>query len=103
MVGRWGMSERIGAVSVLPVEGDPRMAGASDGMLDLVDQEVHRIIGECLAEARRLLRENRDKLDRIVEQLLIHETLDEPEVYAAAGIAGAAAGAPPSAVVAAKA
>jgi cell division protease FtsH len=33
-----------------------------------------------------LLRENRDKLDRIVEQLLIRETLDEPEVYAAAGI-----------------
>jgi cell division protease FtsH len=92
MVGRWGMSERIGAVSVLPVEGDPRMAGASDAMLDLVDREVQRIIGECLAEARRLLRENRDKLDRIVEQLLIHETLDEPEVYAAAGIARPATG-----------
>jgi cell division protease FtsH len=86
MVGRWGMSERIGPVSVLPSDGDPRMAGISDGMLDAVDEEVHRISDECLSEARRLLRENRDKLDAIVEQLLIHETLDEPAVYAAAGI-----------------
>src|SRR5699024_12842859 len=27
MVGRWGMSEKIGPVTVLPQEGDPRMAG----------------------------------------------------------------------------
>jgi len=96
MVGRWGMSDRSGTVSVLPVDGDPRMAGTSDGMLDAVDQEVHRITDECYAEARRLLRENRDKLDSIVEQLLIHETLDEPDVYAAAGIARPAAAPKPA-------
>ena len=87
MVGRWGMSERIGTLSVLPAEGDPRMAGVSDGLLDAVDEEVRRITDECYAEARRLLRENRDKLDAIVAQLLAHESLDEPEIYAAAGIA----------------
>jgi cell division protease FtsH len=87
MVGRWGMSERIGTLSVLPAEGDPRMAGISDGLLDAVDEEVRRITDECYAEARRLLRENRDKLDGIVVQLLAHESLDEPEIYAAAGIA----------------
>ena len=93
MVGRWGMSERIGAVSVLPAEGDPRDGRVVLGaMLDLVDEEVRRISDECLAEARRLLRENRDKLDAIVEQLLIHETLDEAAVYAAAGITRGAAG-----------
>jgi cell division protease FtsH len=86
MVGRWGMSDLVGKVSVLPSDGDPRMTGASDAMLDALDQEVHRITDECYAEARRLLRENRAKLDAIVEQLLIHETLDEAEVYAAAGI-----------------
>jgi cell division protease FtsH len=86
MVGRWGMSERIGKLSVLPPEGDPRMAGVSDDMLNAVDEEVRRITDECYGEARRLLAENRSKLDRIVEQLLIRETLDEPEVYAAAGI-----------------
>jgi cell division protease FtsH len=86
MVGRWGMSERIGTLSVLPAEGDPRMAGVSDGLLDAVDEEVRRITDECYAEARRLLRENRAKLDAIVAQLLIHESLDQPEIYAAAGI-----------------
>jgi cell division protease FtsH len=55
-------------------------------MLDIVDDEVRRISDDCYAEARRLVRENRDKLDAIVEQLLEHETLDEPEIYAAAGI-----------------
>jgi cell division protease FtsH len=86
MVGRWGMSDRIGRRSVLPAEGDPRMAGVSDGLLDAIDEEVHRITDECYAEARRLLRDNRGKLDAIVTQLLVHESLDEPEIYAAAGI-----------------
>jgi cell division protease FtsH len=86
MVGRWGMSERIGKVSVLPAEGDPRMAGISDAMLDAVDEEVRRVTDECYAEAQRLLKENRDKLDAIVEQLLTHETLDEADVYRVAGI-----------------
>jgi len=87
MVGRWGMSERVGTLSVLPAEGDPRMAGVSEGLLDVVDEEVRRITDECYAEARRLLRENRAKLDAIVTQLLAHESLDEAEIYAAAGIA----------------
>jgi cell division protease FtsH len=87
MVGRWGMSEKIGPVSVLPAEGDPRLlGGASSALLDLVDAEVHRISDECLAEARRLIGANRDKLDAIVTELLARETLDEAEVYAAAGI-----------------
>ena len=86
MVGRWGMSDRIGTLSVLPPDGDPRMAGISDGLLDAVDEEVRRITDECYGEARRLLRENREKLDAIVVQLLARESLDEPEIYAAAGI-----------------
>ena len=64
-------------------------------LLDAVDEEVRRITDECYAEARRLLRENRGRLDAIVAQLLVHETLDEPEVYAAAGIERPA-GQPPS-------
>ncbi len=86
MVGRWGMSERVGPVSVLPSDGEPRMAGVSDEMLGTVDDEVRRISDECYAEARRQLREHRDRLERIVEALLERETLDEPEIYAAAGI-----------------
>jgi cell division protease FtsH len=86
MVGRWGMSERVGRLSVLPAEGDPRMAGVSEALLDAVDEEVRRITDECYAEARRLLREHRSKLDTIVEELLKHESLDEAEIYAAAGL-----------------
>jgi cell division protease FtsH len=104
MVGRWGMSERVGRRSVLPSDGEPRMAGVSDGLLDAVDEEVRRITDECYADARRLLRENRAKLDAIVTALLSRESLDEAEIYAAAGIARPAArasvGPPPPAVLA---
>jgi cell division protease FtsH len=102
MVGRWGMSERVGRRSVLPSDGEPRMAGVSDGLLDTVDEEVRRITDECYADARRLLRENRAKLDAIVTALLSRESLDEAEIYAAAGIArpAARASAPPPAVLA---
>jgi cell division protease FtsH len=86
MVGRWGMSDRVGKLSVLPADGDPRMAGISDSMLDAVDEEVRRITDECYGDALRILKENRDKLDAIVTQLLLHETLDERDVYAAAGV-----------------
>jgi cell division protease FtsH len=86
MVGRWGMSDRIGAVSVLPADGDPRTAGVSDGLLDAVDEEVRRVVDDCYAEARGLLREHRDKLDRIVTELLRRESLDEAEIYTAAGL-----------------
>ncbi|MEU4291267.1 ATP-dependent zinc metalloprotease FtsH [Kribbella sp. NPDC026596] len=86
MVGRWGMSEAIGPVSVLPPEGDARLANVSDELLNTVDAEVRRLIEQCYAEARRLLRENRDRLDSLAEQLLAHETLDEADAYAAAGI-----------------
>ncbi len=86
MVGRWGMSNRVGPLSVLPTEGDPRMAGISESLLTAVDEEVRRITDECYAEARRLLREHRPQLDAIVRELLARESLDEPEIYAAAGI-----------------
>jgi cell division protease FtsH len=98
MVGRWGMSERIGTLSVLPAEGDPRMTGVSDALLDAVDEEVRRITEECYAEARRLLREHRDKLDAIVVRLLEQENLDELEIYAAANIPRPAVAAAPAAL-----
>jgi cell division protease FtsH len=45
-----------------------------------------------------LLREHRGKLDAIVSRLLEHESLDEPEIYAAASIPRPAV-TPPSAPV----
>ncbi|MDO5627025.1 MAG: ATP-dependent zinc metalloprotease FtsH [Mobilicoccus sp.] len=86
MVGRWGMSPKVGPVQIYPSEGDPRSAGFSDAILAAADEEVRRIVDECYAEAVRLLREHRDKLERITMAVLEKETLDEAEVYAAAGI-----------------
>ena len=81
MVGRWGMSERIGSLSVLPAEGDPRMAGVSDGLLDgrrRGPPHHRRVLRRGAATAAR----QPNQLDAIVAQLLIHETLDEADVYA---------------------
>ncbi len=86
MVGRWGMSEKIGPVSVFPPEGDPRMFGVSEGTLDAVSEEVRRLIDECYQQAIALLKTNRHRLEAIVTQLLEHETLDEAAVYVAAGL-----------------
>jgi cell division protease FtsH len=91
MVGRWGMSEAVGPVSVLPRDGqqtwpgDP--SGSSDETRKLVDDEVRRIIEECYRAAEDLLREHRDQLDRLAHTLLEHETLGEEEAYAAAAVA----------------
>ncbi|RFU37088.1 ATP-dependent metallopeptidase FtsH/Yme1/Tma family protein [Actinomadura logoneensis] len=87
MVGRWGMSGRIGPLSVLPPEGgDPMNQYASQGTLDAVDEEARRIVDECYQEALRTLSDNRDKLDALATALLEAETLDETAAYAAAGV-----------------
>ena len=91
MVGRWGMSDTIGKVFVLPrPEEEPALlpgaARASDETLELVDREVRRLVDECYDEALEQLRENRDRLDRLAQALLVHETLDEADAYRIAGI-----------------
>jgi cell division protease FtsH len=56
----------------------------------LVDAEVQRIIGECHAEAKWLLREHRKALDGLVGTLLEKETVSEEEVLKATGLPPAA-------------
>ncbi|MCX5375592.1 ATP-dependent zinc metalloprotease FtsH [Streptomyces sp. NBC_00091] len=87
MVGRWGMSERVGKLTAIPADGQgPYGLSAAPTTLDTVDHEMRRIVDECYAEACRLLREHRPKLDALAEALLAAETLDEQAAYAAAGI-----------------
>jgi cell division protease FtsH len=38
-----------------------------------------------------MLRENRHKLDAVVALPLVHESLDEPQIYSAAGVSRSAA------------
>ncbi len=86
MVGKWGMSKAVGPVTVVFDDMDPRQIGISEQTLSVVDAEVRVIISECHDKAVSLLKEHRAKLDAIAEELLIKETLDEHEVYLAAGI-----------------
>jgi cell division protease FtsH len=95
MVGRWGMSDVLGPISVLPRDGSgPFLPGASEVSPDtqkLLDDEVRRIVAEAHDEVVILLKENRGRLDSLAEALLEHETLDEDDAYAAAGLARAPA------------
>jgi cell division protease FtsH len=91
MVGRWGMSDRIGPIAVLPAEGQQQPflsdgSGPSPATRELVDAEARRIVDECYGRALQLLRDNRDKLDRLARALLEHETLDAEAAYATAGV-----------------
>src|SRR5579884_2437995 len=94
MVGRWGMSRTIGLVAVLPTDGQgpllPGVAEVSPETQQLVDEEVRRIVEGEHQEVVELLRANRDRLDALAQALLEHETLDQDDAYAAAGLAPAA-------------
>jgi cell division protease FtsH len=90
MVGRWGMSDRIGPVSVVSRASQgpllPGVSEASQSSLALVDDEVRRIVEESHTEVTALLSANRGRLDALAAALLEHETLDESMAYAAAGL-----------------
>jgi cell division protease FtsH len=94
MVGRWGMSDAIGPRTVLPPPGQESpfgLDGVAPATRELIDSEIRRIVDECYAQAVRLLRDNRDRLDRLAHRLLETETLDEDDAYAAAGLSREAA------------
>ena len=90
MVGRWGMSQAIGPIAVSPNDGrGPFLPGASEiseHTHELIDDEVRRIVEQAHEQVVTLLQENRGKLDSLAGALLEHETLDEDDAYAAAGV-----------------
>ena len=90
MVGRWGMSDALGPIAAIPRDGPrPFLPGVTEVSPDtqkLLDGEVRRIVGEAEDEVAALLTENRTRLDALAAALLEHETLDEDDAYAAAGV-----------------
>jgi cell division protease FtsH len=90
MVSRWGMSPAIGPLAVASADGrNPYYPGGtevSERTQQLIDDEMRRIVEESRAQVDTLLRENRGKLDALADALLEHETLDEDDAYAAAGV-----------------
>src|SRR3954454_3228018 len=87
MVGRWGMSEAIGPMSVLPPDGDVPLAhgAVAESTRQLIDVEARRIVEECYERALRRLGEHREQLESLARALLERETLYEVDAYAAAG------------------
>jgi cell division protease FtsH len=79
---------------VIPRDGmGPFLSGAAEISPDtqrVVDEEVRRIVEESHQQVVALLRQNRSELDSLADALLEHETLDEEDAYAAAGVSRAA-------------
>jgi cell division protease FtsH len=92
MVVRWGMSEKVGLLS-LTNDPDQAYLGPMGGgreyseqMAALVDSEVKRIIDGSYEEAVRLLTAERARLDKLATALLDRESLDEWEILEVTGL-----------------
>jgi cell division protease FtsH len=90
MVGRWGMSDKVGPIAVLPSDGaGPLLPGTSETSPQtqwLVDEEVRRLVDEAHAEVTQLLSDHREQLESLTHALLEAETLDAIDAYGAAGV-----------------
>ena len=86
MVTEWGMSD-LGFIN-LSNEGEPLFLGReitqhkdfSDATAKRIDEEVEKILDECLATTRSILTEHRDQLDMLTDELCRKETLDDAEI-----------------------
>ena len=79
MVTRFGMSEKFGLIKLESME-DRYLSGrmvmeCADETAAGVDEEVMRILSTAYEEAKRLLDENRDLLDKLAEYLLEKESI----------------------------
>jgi cell division protease FtsH len=87
MVMRWGMSERLGAVS-FSERTSPFLGGVEAGVpadysettAEVIDEEVDRMVRACYNRALELLRTHRATLDRIAQELRRQETIDAQQL-----------------------
>ena len=87
MVMRYGMSDRMGPMVYAENEGEvflgrsvTKTTHMSEKTMQEVDAEVRRIIDEQYATARRLIEENRDKMEAMAHALLEWETIDADQI-----------------------
>ncbi|MDQ6742185.1 MAG: cell division protein FtsH, partial [Candidatus Dormibacteraeota bacterium] len=87
MVTQWGMSEKLGTVAMGQKEelvflgrdlGEQR--NFSEEVAQLIDEEVRSLIKEAYETAKRILTEQRAKMDTVVERLKVEETIDAAEL-----------------------
>jgi cell division protease FtsH len=90
MIGRWGMSDEFGPITLLPRDGTERFPGTSDVSPQTqarIDEAVERVVDDAHRAVTALLTEHRGQLDSLAAALLAAETLDATAAYAAAMVA----------------
>ena len=88
MVTKYGMSEDVGLICYDDEEevffgrdlGHTR--GYSETVATRIDVEIKRIVDECYAKARQMIREHEDELHRCAELLLEKEKINRDEFEA---------------------
>ncbi|NEO07009.1 MULTISPECIES: ATP-dependent zinc metalloprotease FtsH2 [unclassified Moorena] len=85
MVTRYGMSD-LGSLSLESQEGEVFLGAGlmsraeySEEVAARIDQQVRQIVEHCHQEARDIIRQNRDAVDRLVDLLIEKETIDGDE------------------------
>ncbi len=87
MVTQWGMSDALGTMVYGENEGEVFLGrsitthkNVSEATMQQVDAEIRRIIDQQYGLARRLIEENRDKVEAMTQALLEWETLDADQI-----------------------
>ena len=79
MVTIYGMSDRIGPISI-DLEKDPyQMQLLGNNLEDEIGKEVKNILETAYDKAKLILRTHRDKLDQVAYKLLEKEVINEQE------------------------
>jgi cell division protease FtsH len=94
MVTRWGMSEKLGPVSLAPpvnqflpgIDGPGGSRPYSETTVTMIDAEVQRIVQDALARGVQLLQTHRRELDALAAALVEHETLEEQQILQVTGL-----------------
>lgn len=92
MVTQWGMSERLGPVSYKITDEDPFLGREihqsrqfSEHTMEIIDDEVAKILSSAAKSAIELLQQKRGELDRITRALVEREELDRHEIESLIG------------------
>jgi cell division protease FtsH len=93
MVCEWGMSEVLGPIAY-GQKDEPIFLGKeiarhkdySEETARSIDAEIKKIVETSLAEARRILAEQRDRLKLLSDTLLVKENLDDDEIRGLLGL-----------------
>jgi cell division protease FtsH len=87
MVTQWGMSDSLGPMVYGEEEGEIFLGRSvtthknmSEASLQKVDGEIRRILDEQYARARKLIEDNRDKVEAMTAALLEWETIDADQI-----------------------